>query len=150
MHSYLFVHLLCVKRNEFITVVFQKQYTWLTRKTVPRWRIYVIVQLNHVTSWIDGNFIYGRGEVWASALRAYVGGQLATTNSTVNFPALNTARIPLDNYPSPTTNSPFRLEDHWGQTAHACCASTHPRLACNLIVSPSTKRHIQALTLSGL
>jgi len=76
--------------------------------------LYLDVQLNQATSWIDGNFIYGRGEVWASALRAYVGGQLATLNSTANFPAMNRARIPLENYPNPTTNSIPKLEDHWG------------------------------------
>jgi len=77
-------------------------------------RISVVVQLNQATSWLDGNFIYGRGDVWASALRSFVGGQLATLNSTANFPALNQARVPLDNYPSPTTNALPQLEDYWG------------------------------------
>jgi len=54
--------------------------------------------------------------VWASALRAYVGGQLATLNSTAKFPAMNTARVPLDNYPNPVTNTLPKLEDHWGKT----------------------------------
>ena len=73
------------------------------------------VQLNQATSWIDGNVIYGREHVWASTLRSYVGGQLATLNSTANFPALNTARVPLDNYPNPTTNALPKLEDYWGE-----------------------------------
>jgi len=81
------------------------------------------MQLNHASSWIDGNFIYGRGDVWASALRAYVGGRLATVNSTANFPALNTARLPLDNYPNPTSNALPRLEQQWSElatTIHTC------------------------------
>jgi len=73
-----------------------------------------MLQLNQVTSWIDGNFIYGRGDVWASALRSYVGGKLATLNSTQNFPIMNEARIPLDNYPSPANNELPKLENHWG------------------------------------
>ena len=95
-------------------------------------RNHLFIQLNQATSWIDGNFIYGRGEVWSSALRAYVGGKLATQNSTVNFPALNSARIPLDNYPSPTTNQLPRLENYWSESLFIQPFSRTWKLHCRL------------------
>lgn len=70
------------------------------------------IQVNKATSWIDGNFIYGRGEVWANAMRAFVGGRLSMSR---DMPAYNTIRLPLDNYPNAQTQSITRPEDLWSR-----------------------------------
>ncbi|XP_072881154.1 dual oxidase 2-like [Hemitrygon akajei] len=39
---------------------------------------YPRVQINHVTTWIDGSSIYGSSHSWSDALRAFSGGRLAS------------------------------------------------------------------------
>lgn len=68
-------------------------------------------QLNRVTSWIDGSFVYSTSEAWASALRSFRNGTLKTEASG-RLPVRNTMRVPLFNSPAPhvlRTNSPERL-----------------------------------------
>jgi hypothetical protein len=73
-------------------------------------------QINKATSWIDGNFIYGRGEVWANALRSFAGGRLAVSRGIKGeMPAYNNIRLPLDNYPNSVTQSVQRPEDLWSR-----------------------------------
>lgn len=71
--------------------------------------------MNKASSWIDGSFIYGVSEVWANTLRLFSGGLLATQVSAPDFPANNTIRLPLDNYPSPITQTVTKPEDLWSK-----------------------------------
>ncbi|XP_075237286.1 dual oxidase isoform X2 [Lycorma delicatula] len=68
-------------------------------------------QINRVTSWIDGSFIYSTSEAWASAMRSFRNGSFLQ-DSTGKLPVKNTMRIPLFNNPVPhmlRTLSPERL-----------------------------------------
>jgi Animal haem peroxidase len=83
-------------------------------------RIYNLpIQVNKATSWIDGNFIYGRGEVWANALRSFTGGRLAVSpggRGSNAVPAYNSIRLPLDNYPNSETQSVHKPEKLWSKS----------------------------------
>ncbi|CAB0013960.1 unnamed protein product [Nesidiocoris tenuis] len=68
-------------------------------------------QINHVTSWIDGSFVYSTSEAWLSTMRSYENGTLLT-DASGNWPVKNTMRAPLFNQPVPhalRTLSPERL-----------------------------------------
>ncbi|XP_014272610.1 dual oxidase [Halyomorpha halys] len=68
-------------------------------------------QINRVTSWIDGSFIYSTSEAWLSTMRSYKNGTLLTTPNGKS-PVKNTMRVPLFNQPVPhalRTLSPERL-----------------------------------------
>ncbi|XP_065202273.1 dual oxidase [Planococcus citri] len=68
-------------------------------------------QINRVTSWIDGSFIYSTSEAWVNAMRSFVNGTLLT-DKTGKLPIRNTMRVPLFNNPVPhalRTLSPERL-----------------------------------------
>jgi dual oxidase len=82
-------------------------------------------QLNRVTSWIDGSFIYSTSEAWVNAMRSFKNGSFNTaaaelvasaTNVTkeeqdvdeahaasieLSMPPKNLARVPLFNSPAP-------------------------------------------------
>ncbi|XP_072392840.1 dual oxidase [Diabrotica undecimpunctata] len=57
-------------------------------------------QLNQVTSWIDGSFIYSTSEPWVNAMRSFENGSFLT-DSTGKMPVHNHMRVPLFNYPVP-------------------------------------------------
>ncbi|CAH1722727.1 unnamed protein product [Aphis gossypii] len=68
-------------------------------------------QINRVTSWIDGSFIYSTSEAWINAMRSFKNGTLLS-EPTNGFPVRNTMRVPLFNNPVPNilrTLSPERL-----------------------------------------
>ncbi|KAJ8938140.1 hypothetical protein NQ318_007000, partial [Aromia moschata] len=57
-------------------------------------------QMNHVTSWIDGSFIYSTSEPWINAMRSFQNGTLLSDN-TGKMPVRNSMRVPLFNNPVP-------------------------------------------------
>ncbi|XP_043467959.1 dual oxidase isoform X1 [Leptopilina heterotoma] len=68
-------------------------------------------QINKVTSWIDGSFIYSSSEAWANTMRSFSNGSLLMEKRR-QFPVRNTMRAPLFNHPSPNVvriESPERL-----------------------------------------
>lgn len=70
-----------------------------------------LFQINRVTSWIDGSFIYSTSEAWINAMRSFKNGTLLS-EPTNGFPVRNTMRVPLFNNPVPNilrTLSPERL-----------------------------------------
>ena len=72
-------------------------------------------QLNRMTSWIDGSFVYSTKEAWINEMRTFQNGTLKMCNGTayidetspmechprMGLPPRNTARIPLQNNPAP-------------------------------------------------
>ncbi|KAI0236496.1 Dual oxidase [Lamellibrachia satsuma] len=70
--------------------------------------------INRVSSWIDGSFVYGRGEVWCNCLRKFTGGLLLTTDHLGYYPGYNHHRLPLDNLPDPITHEKMEPEKQWG------------------------------------
>lgn len=70
-------------------------------------------QLNQVTSWIDGSFIYSTSEPWINAMRSFENGSFLTDLSG-KMPVRNSMRVPLFNNPVPhmmkmlSTESLFR------------------------------------------
>ncbi len=58
-------------------------------------------QLNRMTSWIDGSFIYSSQEAWVSTMRTYVNGSLKWMDGAPGMPPYNLERVPLFNVPSP-------------------------------------------------
>lgn len=68
-------------------------------------------QINQMTAWIDGSFIYSTSEAWLNAMRSFDNGTLLT-DSTGHMPVHNTMRVPLFNNPVPhvmRTLNPERL-----------------------------------------
>lgn len=68
-------------------------------------------QINKVTSWIDGSFIYSSSEAWANTMRSFKNGSFLMDEKK-RFPVRNTMRAPLFNHPSPNVvriESPERL-----------------------------------------
>lgn len=57
-------------------------------------------QLNQMTAWIDGSFIYSTSEAWLNAMRSFQDG-LLLTNDKGTMPVKNTMRVPLFNNPVP-------------------------------------------------
>lgn len=57
-------------------------------------------QINQVTSWIDGSFVYSTSETWVNAMRSFVNGTLLTEKGGT-MPVRNTMRVPLFNNPIP-------------------------------------------------
>lgn len=55
-------------------------------------------QLNMVTSWIDGSFIYSTSETWVNTMRSFKNGTFKTDSSGL-FPPRNKERAPLINAP---------------------------------------------------
>ena len=72
-------------------------------------------QLNHVTSWLDANFVYGVGNVWANSLRAFTGGMLLSHNATPGYPALNKIGLPLVSYTTTKDNKPIDQKKLWSK-----------------------------------
>lgn len=69
------------------------------------------LQINQMTAWIDGSFIYSSSEAWLNAMRSFQNGSLLTDKSGT-MPVKNTMRVPLFNNPVPhvmTMLSPERL-----------------------------------------
>ena len=58
--------------------------------------------------------MYGINEVWSTALRSFKGGKLQLyNNSDFRYPARNSIRLPLDNYPRSLDLEVAVLEDLW-------------------------------------
>ena len=53
-------------------------------------------QINKVTSWIDGSFVYSSSEAWANTMRSFKNGSFLM-EPTRQFPVRNTMRAPLFN-----------------------------------------------------
>ncbi|CAL1286457.1 unnamed protein product [Larinioides sclopetarius] len=54
-------------------------------------------QLNQMTSWIDGSFVYSTSEAWVNSMRTFENGTFRSTEG--GFPPRNLERVPLINYP---------------------------------------------------
>ncbi|XP_077298120.1 dual oxidase [Arctopsyche grandis] len=68
-------------------------------------------QINSMTSWIDGSFIYSTSEAWVNAMRTFQNGSFLSDPSG-KLPVRNTMRVPLFNNPVPQYTrmlSPERL-----------------------------------------
>ena len=63
------------------------------------------MQLNEISSFIDGTLIYGPNKAWCDGLRSFKDGLLAATNDTdpneKYFPAYNDIKLPMANPPPP-------------------------------------------------
>lgn len=57
-------------------------------------------QINQMTSWIDGSFIYSTSEAWVAAMRSFQNGTFRISSDR-ELPPLNVDRVPLINAPSP-------------------------------------------------
>ncbi|XP_023209588.1 dual oxidase-like isoform X1 [Centruroides sculpturatus] len=55
-------------------------------------------QLNLMTSWIDGSFVYSSSEAWLNSMRSFKNGTLRTDH-TGRYPPKNRERVPLFNSP---------------------------------------------------
>ncbi|KFM82372.1 Dual oxidase, partial [Stegodyphus mimosarum] len=55
-------------------------------------------QLNQMTSWIDGSFVYSTSEAWVNSMRTFENGTFRTAPGG-KFPPKNHDRVPLINYP---------------------------------------------------
>ncbi|XP_047991381.1 dual oxidase isoform X1 [Leguminivora glycinivorella] len=55
-------------------------------------------QINQITSWIDGSFVYSTSEAWVNAMRSFQNGSLSSEGG---MPLRNTKRVPLFNNPVP-------------------------------------------------
>ncbi|KAJ8969155.1 hypothetical protein NQ314_001896 [Rhamnusium bicolor] len=62
--------------------------------------IIYFLQLNQVSSWIDGSFIYSTSEPWVNAMRSFHNGTLLA-DKTGKMPIRNSIRVPLFNNPVP-------------------------------------------------
>ncbi|XP_044584907.1 dual oxidase [Cotesia glomerata] len=58
-------------------------------------------QINKVTSWIDGSFVYSSSEAWANTMRTFKNGSFVT-EPMGQFPVRNTMRAPLFNNAAPS------------------------------------------------
>lgn len=68
-------------------------------------------QINQMTAWIDGSFVYSTSEAWLNAMRTFQNGTLLTETGG-RMPVRNTMRVPLFNNPVPEmmrTSNPERL-----------------------------------------
>ncbi|KAI1304155.1 Dual oxidase [Halotydeus destructor] len=54
-------------------------------------------QLNHVSSWIDGSFVYSTSETWLNSMRSFKDGKFRTSDTSDTFPPKNRDRAPLLN-----------------------------------------------------
>ncbi|WKX98615.1 hypothetical protein Q1695_013921 [Nippostrongylus brasiliensis] len=57
-------------------------------------------QVNEVTAWIDGSFVYSVMEAWVATMRSFQNGTLKE-GSQKRYPPLNNPHIPLNNPPPP-------------------------------------------------
>lgn len=67
-------------------------------------------QINHVTAWIDGSFVYSTSEAWLNVMRSFVNGTLLTDKDG-KLPVRNTMRVPLCNNPIPHKMRPSNAEN---------------------------------------
>ncbi|XP_044015108.1 dual oxidase isoform X1 [Aphidius gifuensis] len=58
-------------------------------------------QINKVTSWIDGSFVYSSSEAWTNAMRSFENGSFLIDKIN-NLPVKNTMRAPLFNHAIPS------------------------------------------------
>jgi len=59
-------------------------------------------QVNRMTSWIDGSFVYSTKESWVNAMRTFENGTLKMTGDPIlGMPPYNTMRVPMVNQPAP-------------------------------------------------
>ncbi len=58
-------------------------------------------QLNRMTSWIDGSFVYSTQEAWVNTMRSFRNGSLKWMAGNSRLPPYNQDRVPLFNVPSP-------------------------------------------------
>ncbi|XP_076328078.1 dual oxidase-like [Tachypleus tridentatus] len=68
-------------------------------------------QVNMVTSWIDGSFVYSTSIAWVNSMRSFKNGTFRQSKDG-NYPPKNTERAPLLDFPPPTyfgTQNPERL-----------------------------------------
>lgn len=72
----------------------------LSDKVMRNSFVYVRLQINKVTSWIDGSFVYSSSEAWANTMRTFKNGSLLM-EQTRQFPVRNTMRAPLFNHAVP-------------------------------------------------
>ncbi len=76
-------------------------------------------QLNRMTSWIDGSFVYSSQEAWVGTMRSFSNGTLKWMEgggAKARLPPYNSERVPLFNAPSPHVNRRRSLERMFGET----------------------------------
>lgn len=62
--------------------------------------VFVLLQLNKASSYIDGSFLYGNSIVRTSYLRDPNSGKLACQDKHCMYPLLNDVRLPFQMYPT--------------------------------------------------
>lgn len=67
-----------------------------------------VLQINHVSSFIDGSFIYGLSQSWVDNLRNFTDGRLKEEQK---WPQENNPNVPLNN-PNPPERHPNLLPPH--------------------------------------
>ncbi|XP_064643915.1 dual oxidase-like [Lineus longissimus] len=78
-----------------------------------RARIPFLPQLNRVSSWIDGSFLYGKHGVWSSVLRSRSDGKLSTSDDRGHYPGLNKAGLPLKSLPKQEDREIQNIYEKW-------------------------------------
>lgn len=63
-------------------------------------RVLFLTQINRMTSWIDGSFVYSTSEAWVSAMRSFQNGTFKSGDSE-GMPPLNHDRVPIFTAPAP-------------------------------------------------
>lgn len=56
-------------------------------------------QVNRVSSWIDGSFVYSTSETWVNTMRSFKDGKFKVDINTKGHPIRNVDRVPLINAP---------------------------------------------------
>lgn len=60
----------------------------------------IYLQINRMTSWIDGSFIYSTSEAWVNAMRSFRNGTFKTGEAE-GMPPRNNDRVPIFTAPAP-------------------------------------------------
>lgn len=68
-------------------------------------------QINYVTSWIDGSFVYSTSEARLNMLRSFTNGTFRTDPEDEMMPPRNSERIPMENNPVPHVLKILNPED---------------------------------------
>ena len=72
--------------------------------------LFIHLQINEHTPWIDGGVVYGTSKAWADKLRSFKGGRLADNGieGEPEYPEVNKIGLPIANPPDPVEH---KLQD---------------------------------------
>jgi len=82
-----------------------------------------MLQINRMTAWIDGSFIYSTSEAWVNAMRSFQNGTFLT-DETRKLPIRNAARVPLFNSPVPHVLRMMNPERLFCKSCYKLCVWT--------------------------